>query len=184
MNILWIWQRSFINHQVLGTQICVVIQLGLQRLDTVRVTYVENACIRTCTLYPSGSAKVLGKEGWELGGGGIGVWDKFHSRGAEVISARIFCPLLARKSSGFALILPEFLPENGYLKNCRGGGGCSPPQPHGPYAYRGGGGQGRCGVWKYGTMFVLQNLHQISDVNLLLNKELESLIKSRVLSMP
>ena len=29
--------------------------------------------------------------------------------------ARIFCPLLAPKSSGFARILPNFLPENGYL---------------------------------------------------------------------
>ena len=42
--------------------------------------------------------------------------------------ARIFSPLLARKSSGFTRILPAFLPENGYLKN-------SSPHPHVPYAY-------------------------------------------------
>ena len=64
----------------------------------------------------------------------IGVRDEFRSGGLKSL-ARIFFPLLAQKSGGFARILPEFLPENGYLKNYRGG---SPPQPHGihgPYAY-------------------------------------------------
>ena len=36
--------------------------------------------------------------------------------------APIFSPLLDQKSSGFVRIL-LFLPENGYLKNYRGGGG-------------------------------------------------------------
>ena len=47
--------------------------------------------------------------------------------------ARIFFPLLARKSSGFARILLDFfLPENGYLNISRGAGaplspmGCTP----------------------------------------------------------
>ena len=45
--------------------------------------------------------------------------------------ARIFSSLLARKSRGFARILHDFLPENGYLKNSGGGGGggCSPQAP-------------------------------------------------------
>ena len=65
----------------------------------------------------------------------ISVRDEFRSGGLKSL-ARIFFQLLARKSSGFARILPDlfFLPENGYLKNSRGAG-CSPPQPHGPYAY-------------------------------------------------
>ena len=44
---------------------------------------------------------------------------------ADVSSIVFHCfPLIARKSSGFARILPDFiLPENGYLKNSRGGGG-------------------------------------------------------------
>ena len=41
-------------------------------------------------------------------------------RGAEVSCPNIFFPLLARKSSGFAQILPDFLPEYCYLKNSRG----------------------------------------------------------------
>ena len=49
--------------------------------------------------------------------------------------ARIFFPLLARKSSGFVRILPDFfLPENGYLKNSGGGGGLQPPSA--PWAVR------------------------------------------------
>ena len=56
-------------------------------------------------------------------------------RGAEVSCPNIFFPLLARKSSGFARILPDCSPENSYLKNSRGGGAVrSPPEPHGPYA--------------------------------------------------
>ena len=49
----------------------------------------------------------------------IGVRDEFCSRGLKS-GARIFFPLLARKSSGFARILPDVLPENGYLNNSRG----------------------------------------------------------------
>ena len=41
--------------------------------------------------------------------------------------ARIFSPLLARKSSGFARILPDFLPEYGYYKNSRGAAAPQPP---------------------------------------------------------
>ena len=49
--------------------------------------------------------------------------------------ARIVSPLLARKSSGFAQILPDlFLPEYGYLKNSRGATAPSPPPPA-SYAY-------------------------------------------------
>ena len=40
---------------------------------------------------------------------------------------RIFFPLLARNSSGFARILPDILPGNGYLKNSRGA--AAPPAP-------------------------------------------------------
>ena len=43
--------------------------------------------------------------------------------------ARIFSPLLARKSSGFARILPDFLPEYGYFQNSGGGGAAAPPPP-------------------------------------------------------
>ena len=50
----------------------------------------------------------------------ISVQDKFRSGGLKSL-ARIFFPLLARKSSGFARILLFFLfPENGYLNNSRG----------------------------------------------------------------
>ena len=59
---------------------------------------------------------------------GIGVRDQFRLGGLSSV-ARIFSPLLARKSSGFARILPDFLPEYGYLKNSRGGGGCQSPPP-------------------------------------------------------
>ena len=47
--------------------------------------------------------------------------------------ARIFSPLLARKSIGFALILHAFLPENGYLNNFRG---LQPPPPPPPRLVR------------------------------------------------
>ena len=48
---------------------------------------------------------------------------KFRSGGLKSL-ARIFSSIrLAWKSSGFARILPDFLPKNGYLKNSRGGGG-------------------------------------------------------------
>ena len=39
--------------------------------------------------------------------GHIGVRDQFHLGGLRSV-ARIFSPLLARKSSGFARILPDF----------------------------------------------------------------------------
>ena len=52
--------------------------------------------------------------------------DQFRLGGLRSV-ARIFSPLLARKSSGFARILHEFLPENGYLKTSRG---LQPPPPH------------------------------------------------------
>ena len=63
----------------------------------------------------------------------IGVRDEFRS-GVLKSLARIFFPLLAQKLSGFARILPDFLPENGYLKNSGGGGGggggwLQPPTP-------------------------------------------------------
>ena len=50
--------------------------------------------------------------------------------------ARIFSPLLARKSSGFARILPDFLPEYGYFENSRGAA-APPPPPPASYAYDG-----------------------------------------------
>ena len=58
----------------------------------------------------------------------IGVRDQFRLGGLRSV-ARIFSPLLARKSSGFARILPDFLPEYGYFQNSRGGGGGAPPPP-------------------------------------------------------
>ena len=60
--------------------------------------------------------------------------DQFCLGGLRSV-ARIFSPLLARKSSGFARIL-HFLPENGYLKNSRGAAAPSPqPPPPASYAY-------------------------------------------------
>ena len=69
----------------------------------------------------------------------IGVRDHFRLGGLRSV-ARIFSPLLARKSSGFARILHDFffffLPENGYLK-IPGGGGSSPrPPPRTPMLRR------------------------------------------------
>ena len=63
----------------------------------------------------------------------IGVRDQFRLGGLRSV-ARIFSPLLARKSSGFARILPDFLPEYGYFENSRGGGAAA-PQPPASYAY-------------------------------------------------
>ena len=59
----------------------------------------------------------------------VGVRDQFHLGGLRSV-ARIFSPLLARKSSGFAQILHVFLPEYGYLKNSRGA--AAPPPPPSP----------------------------------------------------
>ena len=62
----------------------------------------------------------------------IGVRDQFHLGGGGLRSvARIFYPLLARKSSGFARILHGFfVPENCHLKNSRGcTPSASPPPP-------------------------------------------------------
>ena len=73
----------------------------------------------------------------------IGVWDHFRLGGLRSV-ARIFYPLLARKLSGFARILHEFLLEYGYLKNSRGGGaGADPPPPPASYAYA----PLRLGIW-------------------------------------
>ena len=61
----------------------------------------------------------------------IGIRDEFRSGGLKSL-ARIFFPLIARKSSGFARILPDFfLPENGYLKNSRGAAAPFPISPMG-----------------------------------------------------
>ena len=67
--------------------------------------------------------------------GSMGVRDQFRLGGLRSV-ARIFSPLLARKSSGFAHILHDFLflPEYGYLKNSRGAA-APPPQPPASYAY-------------------------------------------------
>ena len=71
------------------------------------------------------------------GGGGQGVRDQFRLGGLRSV-ARIFYPLLARKSSGFARILHDLffifllLPEYGYFKNSRGGSPSPPPPPRTP----------------------------------------------------
>ena len=59
---------------------------------------------------------------------GIGVRDQFRLGGLRSV-ARIFSPLLARKSSGFARILPDFLPEYGYFENSRGAAAPPPRTP-------------------------------------------------------
>ena len=56
--------------------------------------------------------------------------DQFRLGGLRSV-APIFSPLLARKSSDFALILHAFLPENGYLKKLKGA--AAPPPPHPPH---------------------------------------------------
>ena len=83
----------------------------------------------------------------------ISLWDEFRSGGGggggwSLLPEYLF-PLLARKSSGFAQILPDFLPENGYLNNAGGGGGATAPiSPMArtpiirPLEYRRGGGGG------------------------------------------
>ena len=58
----------------------------------------------------------------------IGVRDQFRLGGLRSV-ARIFSPLLARKSSSFARILPDFLPEYGYFETFRGGWAPPPPAP-------------------------------------------------------
>ena len=63
--------------------------------------------------------------------GHIGVRDQFRLGGLRSV-ARIFSPLLARKSSGFARILPDFLPEYGYFENSRGAAAPPPPPPPPP----------------------------------------------------
>ena len=62
----------------------------------------------------------------------------FHKRTGRVSFgelkslARMICfPLLARKSSGLPKYCLIFLPEHGYLKNSRGGGGLQPLAPRG-----------------------------------------------------
>ena len=58
---------------------------------------------------------------------GISVRDEFRLGGLFKVSCpSFFFQLLAQKSSGFAHILLDILPENGYLKNSRGGGGGYP----------------------------------------------------------
>ena len=73
--------------------------------------------------------------------GGIGIRDQFRLGGLRSV-ARIFSPLLARKSSGFARILPNFIARIWLFEKFQGGGGCSPPAPPPPpppasYAYDG-----------------------------------------------
>ena len=62
----------------------------------------------------------------------MGVQNQFRLRGLRSV-ARIFFPLLARKSSGFARIVHDLLPEYGYLKNSRGLQ--PPPPPSASYTY-------------------------------------------------
>ena len=65
----------------------------------------------------------------------IGVRDQFRLGGLRSV-ARIFSPLHARKSSGFARILQScFLARNGYLKNYANGRGCSPSPPPPPHTH-------------------------------------------------
>ena len=64
----------------------------------------------------------------------MGIRDQFPLGGLRSV-ARIFSPLLAQTSSGFARILNDFLfflPENGYLKNARGATAPPPPPPTPP----------------------------------------------------
>ena len=61
----------------------------------------------------------------------IGVQDQFCSGGLKSLAQK-FSAALAQKSSGFAGILLAFLPENGHLKNSRGGAALALP---GSYAY-------------------------------------------------
>ena len=61
---------------------------------------------------------------------GIGVWDHFCLGGLRSV-ARIFSPLLARKSSGFARILHDFFFARKWLFE-KLQGGCSPPPPPPP----------------------------------------------------
>ena len=61
----------------------------------------------------------------------IGVRDEFCSEGLKAL-ARIFFPLLARISSGFARILCDLLPKNGYLKNSRGAAALLSPMARTP----------------------------------------------------
>ena len=65
----------------------------------------------------------------------ISVRDKFRSGGGLMSLARIFFPLLARKSNGFARILVIFFVRKWLFQNSRGGGGATAPSAHGPYAY-------------------------------------------------
>ena len=61
----------------------------------------------------------------------IGVRDQFYFLGGGELRslARIFYPVLARKSSGFAGILHVFLPESCHFENSRGLHPPSPPPP-------------------------------------------------------
>ena len=99
---------------------------------------IDFRCYRSSYMYVGGQHDVT----WKCSisflitlNAAIGVRDEFRS-GVLKSPARIFPPLLAWISSGFARILPAFLPENGYLNNSRGAAvPPPPPQPHGPYAY-------------------------------------------------
>ena len=51
----------------------------------------------------------------------ISVRDEFRLGGAvQSLLPEYLFPLLARRSSGFARILPDFCPKNGYLEHSRG----------------------------------------------------------------
>ena len=65
----------------------------------------------------------------------IGVRDQCQLGKLQSV-ARIFYPLLARKSSGFAKILHDFLPANSYLQKSQRAEPPSPPPPA-SYAYAG-----------------------------------------------
>ena len=104
-----------------------VFQWKFQHLHVWCLMVNINVCIHVLTktyLWFSGSNQ---HNGWPVYSiRPISLWDEFRSGGGgggwSLLPEYLF-PLLARKSSGFARILPDFLPENGYLKNSRGGGG-------------------------------------------------------------
>ena len=128
-----VFKKNKFSHKlcITLTSFCYLARMQINYLASYEVLYD----IKILKLYQYLYMHSLYKSTWKEWQGNISIRDEVRLRGLKSL-ARIFFPLLARKSSGFARILPDFfMPENCYLKYSRGVAAPPPPQPYGPYAY-------------------------------------------------
>ena len=124
-----VFKKNNFSHKlcITLTSFCYLARMQINYL----ASYEELYDIKILKLYQYLYMHSLYKSTWKEWQGNITIRDEFRLRGLKSL-ARIFFPLLARKSSGFARILPDlFYPKIAIWKIL---GGLQPPSA--PWAVR------------------------------------------------